>query len=177
MKIPDRLSDTGFLNNKGLSNEVGIYIFAYPPADEIMVRNFFADLKNDTGRAFHIVECDLYEIFLEICDDKRLLKNIERTEERRGKDYLAEHLQKTASAEAFVEKMSYSPHKEGDVMLISGVGKVYPFMRSHNILNNIQHIFSDIPVVMLYPGDYNGQDLTLFSEFHDGNYYRAFDLL
>lgn len=175
--IPARFSDEGFLNNKGLSNEVGIYIFAYPPSDEIVVRSFFEDLKSNSDKHYNIIECDLYEIFLEICDDKRLTRNIERTEERRGKDYLVEHLQKAASPEAFVEKMNYSPHRSGDIMLITGVGKVYPFMRSHNILNNIQHIFADIPVVMLYPGDYNGQDLTLFSEFNDGNYYRAFDLL
>ena len=79
--------------------------------------------------------------------------------------------------EAFVEKMKYEPHEHGDILLITGVGKVYPFMRSHNILDNIQHIFSDIPVVMLYPGAYNGQELSLFAEFEDGNYYRAFNMI
>ena len=58
-----------------------------------------------------------------------------------------------------------------------GVGKVYPFMRSHKILDNIQHIFADIPVLMLYPGTFNGQDLGLFGKFLDGHYYRAFNLL
>ena len=68
-------------------------------------------------------------------------------------------------------------HKHGDILLITGVGKVYPFMRSHNILDNLQHIFSDIPVVLLYPGTYNGQELSLFDEFQDGNYYRAFNMI
>lgn len=68
-------------------------------------------------------------------------------------------------------------NEHGDILLITGVGKVYPFMRSHNILDNIQHIFSDIPVVMLYPGAYNGQELSLFAEFEDGNYYRAFNMI
>ena len=50
-------------------------------------------------------------------------------------------------------------------------------MRSHNILNNLQHVFDDVPVVLFYPGDYNGQTLTLFEAFMDDNYYRAFNLI
>jgi hypothetical protein len=98
-------------------------------------------------------------------------------EERKGKDHLAEQLQKVATPEAFVEKMQYEPHQKGDVLLITGIGKVYPFMRSHKILDNIQHIFADIPVLMLYPGTFDGQDLGLFGKFLDGHYYRAFNLL
>jgi hypothetical protein len=98
-------------------------------------------------------------------------------EARKGKEVLATQLQKVTTPEAFVEKMKYEPHRHGDVLLISGVGKVYPFMRSHKILDNIQHIFEDIPVLMLYPGEFNGQDLNLFEQFLDGHYYRAFNLL
>ena len=98
-------------------------------------------------------------------------------EDRKGKEYLSEQLQKVATPEAFVEKMKYETHKKGDVLLITGIGKVYPFMRSHKILDNIQHIFPDIPVLMLYPGTFDGQDLGLFGKFLDGHYYRAFNLL
>ena len=98
-------------------------------------------------------------------------------EKKRGSQKLLEQLQKIASPEMFVEQMKYEPHEHGDVLLISGVGKVFPFMRAHNILDNIQHIFSDIPIVMLYPGKFDGQQLSLFDEFHDGNYYRAFNML
>ena len=120
---------------------------------------------------------DLYKIFIEICEGKRILKSIPSMEERKGKDHLAEQLQKVATPEAFVEKMQYEPHQKGDVLLITGIGKVYPFMRSHKILDNIQHIFADIPVLMLYPGTFDGQDLGLFGKFLDGHYYRAFNLL
>ena len=98
-------------------------------------------------------------------------------EDRKGKEFLMEQLQKVATPEAFVKKMQYEPHVAGDILLISGIGKVYPFMRSHKILDNIQHIFADIPVLMLYPGTFDGQDLGLFGKFLDGHYYRAFNLL
>lgn len=176
-RIVSRLSEKAFLQNKGLSNEVGIHVFCYRPEDEITVRNFFDGLKKADGLEFRLVERDLYKIFLEICGEKRILSRIPDMEERKGRDALALQLQRVATPEAFVEKMEYQPHKPGDILLISGVGKVYPFMRSHKILDNIQHLFSDIPVLMLYPGEFNGQDLKLFGRLEDGNYYRAFNLL
>jgi len=176
-RVSARLSEESFLTNKGLSNEVGIHVFCYDPKDELTVRAYFESLKKKTDSPYKLIECDLYKIFLQICEEKHILKSIPNMEERKGKEYLLEQLQKVATAEAFVEKMKYEPHQKGDVLLITGVGKVYPFMRSHKILDNIQHIFADIPVLMLYPGTFNGQDLGLFGKFLDGHYYRAFNLL
>ena len=149
-RVSARLSEETFLTNKGLSNEVGIHVFCYDPKDELTVRAYFESLKSKTDVPYHLIECDLYKIFLQICEEKHILKSIPNMEERKGKEYLAEQLQKVATPEAFVEKMKYEPHLKGDVLLITGIGKVYPFMRSHKILDNIQHIFSDIPVLMLY---------------------------
>lgn len=176
-EIRSRFSDDVFLRNKGLSNEVGIHVFCYDPQDELSIRSYFNELKNLQDQPFRLIECDLYKIFLQICEDKRILKTIPAMEEKKGSEALLKQLQKIAVPEAFVERMQYEPHQYGDILLITGVGKVYPFMRAHHILDNIQHIFSDIPVVMLYPGKFNGQELSLFDEFHDGNYYRAFNLL
>ena len=177
-RVSARLSEKTFLQNKGLSNEVGIHIFCYDPQDELTVRAYFDGLKNAADVPYRLIEQDLYRILLEICGEKRILNSIPAMEERRGRDYLIEQLQKVATPEAFVKKMEYSPHEaEKDVLLITGVGKVYPFMRSHKILDNIQHIFSDIPILMLYPGTFNGQDLNLFGKFIDSHYYRAFNLL
>ena len=176
-RVSARLSDPTFLANKGLSNEVGIHVFCYEPKNELTVRAYFENLKSQKDVPYRLIERDLYKIFLSICEEKHILKGIPNMEDRKGKEYLQEQLQKVATPEAFVEKMKYEPHNYGDVLLITGVGKVYPFMRSHKILDNIQHIFADIPVVMLYPGTFDGQDLDLFGSFLDGHYYRAFNLL
>lgn len=176
-RISARLSDEAFLTNKGLSNEVGIHVFCYDPADELSVRAYFDYLKTKKDVPYHLIECDLYKIFLSICEDRRILNRIPQMEERKGKDQLIRELEKVAVPEAFVKKMEYEPHRHGDVLLITGVGKVYPFMRSHKILDNIQHVFPDIPILMLYPGEFNGQDLNLFGKFLDGHYYRAFNLI
>jgi hypothetical protein len=176
-RIRDRISDPGFLANKGLSNEVGIHVFCYDPADELIVRHYIELLKNDSQAVFRIVERDLYKIFIELLNAKRVLHMVENIEAQKGKDYLLAQLQKIATPDALLEYMKYEPHQRGDVFFMTGVGKVYPFMRSHKMLDSMQRIFADIPVVMFYPGKFNGQDLSLFGQFLDGHYYRAFNLL
>ena len=177
-KIDARFSDKDFLSNKGMSNEVGVHVFCYEPKDEIVVQAFFENLiSNQAYKPYRIIECDLYKIFLQICEEKRIMTGITRMEETKGKEFLQSKLQNVATAEAFIEKMKYEPHEYGDIILVTGVGKIYPFMRSHLILNAVQPVFPDVPVVMLYPGKYNGRELNLFDKLFDANYYRAFNLI
>lgn len=177
-RIKGRISDPSFLNNKGLSNEVGIHVFCYDPADEIIVQDYVRRLKAEANTPYHIVECDLYEIFLSLLEDKRVLRTTASLEEKRGKEYLLAQLQKIATPEALLARMDYPNHeKDKDVLFMTGIGKIHPFMRSHKMLDSMQHLFEDIPIVMFYPGTFNGQTLSLFDEFLDGNYYRAFNLL
>ena len=177
-RIKDRISDPDFLANRGLSNEVGIHVFCYDPKDEIVVQDYIRRLKEEAGTPYRIIECDLYEIFLSLLEDKRVLRAAPGLEEKRGKDYLLSQLQKIATPEALLAKMDYSPHVKGqDVLFLTGIGKVHPFMRSHKMLDSMQYLFEDIPIVMFYPGSFNGQSLSLFDEFLDGHYYRAFNLL
>jgi len=176
-RIKGRISDANFLANKGLSNEVGIHVFKYEPQHELIVREYIERLVNSPSDDFRVIELDMYKIMLEILEEKRVLGNVPSLEEKKGKDYLLAQLQKIATQEAFLAKMKYEPHERGDVIFLTGIGKVYPFMRSHKMLDSMQQEFSDIPIVMFYPGEFNGQSLVLFAKFHDGNYYRAFNLL
>ena len=121
---------------------------------------------------------DLWDVFLQICEQRRILDKIADLERRRGSRALLERLQKIATPEAFVQAMDYEFHESGrDVLLVTGVGRVYPIVRAHSILENAQHVFADVPVVLLYPGKYDGAQLHLFNSISDGNYYRAFNLL
>jgi len=176
-RIKGRISDANFLANKGLSNEVGIHVFKYAPQCELIIRDYIERLLSTPSDDYRIIERDLYKILMEILEEKRVLGSVPSLEEKKGKDYLLAQLQKIATPEAFLAKMKYAPHQRGDVLFLTGVGKVYPFMRSHKMLDSMQQVFSDIPIVMFYPGEFNGQSLILFDKFYDGNYYRAFDLL
>lgn len=177
-KIKARISDAAFLANKGLSNEVGIHVFCYDPADELIVQDYIRRLRSESGTPYRIIERDLYEIFLDLLEDKRVLRSVAGLENKKGRDYLLVQLQKIATAEALLARMQYEPHVKGqDVLFLTGIGKIHPFMRSHKMLDSMQHLFADIPIVMFYPGTFDGRSLSLFGEFLDGNYYRAFNLL
>ena len=62
------------------------------------------------------------------------------------------------------------------MLFLKGVGKVYPFIRSHIVLNNLQSEIKNIPTLMFYPGEYSGRSLRLFNLLEDDNYYRAFNI-
>ena len=66
---------------------------------------------------------------------------------------------------------------ENAIVFLTGVGKCYPLLRSHNVLNNLHQSYLRAPVVMFFPGTYNEQELILFNEIKDDNYYRAFRLV
>ena len=65
---------------------------------------------------------------------------------------------------------------ENSIIFVTGVGKVYPLVRSHTVLNNLHQKLYKVPVIMFFPGEYTGQKLKLFNAVTDDNYYRAFPL-
>ena len=112
-EVTKRFSDEVFLSNHGLSNEVGIHVFCYDPKEEIRVFSFFSDLIQTGNQPFHLKECDLYRIFLQICEEKRILKSIPSMEKKKGSEYLLKQLQKAISPEDFVKKCSMHPTSMG----------------------------------------------------------------
>ena len=67
-----------------------------------------------------------------------------------------------------------SEHAKGDVLMLTGVGEVFPFVRIHNLLEALQPYFSDIPIVVMYPGEFDGYHVKLFNRLRINDYYRAF---
>ena len=166
-----------FLEGKGLSNEVNIRIFCYDPAEEMVVRHFVEQIVSDVTLECHPIERNLYRVFLSICDDKRITDRAPQMEERKGKEFLFNNLQKFANNKSFVEKMQYAPHVPGDLLLLTGVGEVFPFMRIHSLLEALQPEFPDIPILVMYPGTYDGRFVRLFDKLEPNPYYRAFNIV
>ena len=59
-------------------------------------------------------------------------------EEKKGKKYLKDQIIKFANNKAFVEKIKPETQELGDVLLLTGVGEVFPFARVHDLLEAIQ---------------------------------------
>ena len=127
-----------FLEGKGLSNEVNIRIFCYDPKDEMAVRHFTEKLVSDRELSCRLIEYNLYDIFLSICDEKRITDRIPAQEEKKGSRFIADQMTRMANNVAFIKKMQYEPQKPGDVILITGVGAAFPFIRVHSLLDAMQ---------------------------------------
>lgn len=185
--IRSRLCDPDFLNSRNLGNEVSYHVFPYEAGKEDEVRaqtNALIAESRAGDIPARIVDFDLWDVLLDICRDYDILEDLPGLEEREGPGELLELLQNVATPEEFVRLMCegyegrFGAQEPGrDVVLIRGVGKVYPFVRAHSIFENSREAFAQLPVVMLYPGTYDGQHLHLFGTLDDGNYYRAFRLI
>lgn len=171
-----------FKENKGLGNELGYYIFDYEPKYELLVRNHIKDLKekiNKENSDIHIKEFDLYEIIIEIIEGKGYLQELFKKEEEKGTKNIIKPIKTTLR---FTQKndliIDYFRKnvEEKDIVFITGVGKVWPIIRTHTILNNLQPVVN-VPVIMFFPGEYSGLELHLFNKIEDENYYRAFRLV
>ena len=171
------IQEPEFLEGKGLSNEVNIRIFCYDAEDEMIVQQFVDQLTTDQSVSCNIVECDLYKTFLTLCDDIDITDAIAEMEEADGKEFLLEQLHSAVGEGEFIEKMQYEPHRPGDVLLLTGVGDVFPFMRVHSLLEALQPHFSDIPILVMYPGTFDGRYVKLFDKLTPNPYYRAFNVI
>lgn len=185
--IRSKLRDPEFLACHGLGNEVPFHVFPYDAGSELEVRALLRDLLSwdpaglSPARITHI---DLWELICDLCEQRGLIEKLPAFERKRGSDALLARLQTIASPAKLVEHMRErfaathgDPQPGRDVLLISGVGRAYPITRAHQILECAQPVFSHIPVVLFYPGVYDGQTLRLFGSINDGNYYRAFNIL
>ena len=182
-KIESEIGKTSFLNGKGLGNEVSYYVFDYDPKDEILVREYIDKLvKKDKefGGGYKLKVYDVYDLMIDLLESEGYLEDCFEMEKNDGMNYLVESvndlLRMNDDSNYFAEYIEKNTPEKAIVFLI-GVGKIFPFVRSHKILNNLHQIFDRSPVVMFYPGKYDGQSLELFGEFKDDNYYRAFKLL
>ena len=172
-QIKDLIQQTDFLEGKGLSNEVNIRIFCYNPKEEMIIRHFIKQIEHEDLNC-HLIHHDLYEVFLNICEDKRILSRIPNLEEKKGKDFVRKQLEKSCDAKTFANMMQYDNHQAGDVIILSGVGKVFPFMRVHALLEAMQLLFNSVPILVFYPGEFDGHYVKLFNKLKANEYYRAF---
>lgn len=182
-KILPTLMDKRFRENKGLGNEIGFYIFDYDPKVEMAVREHIAFLKqkiNHDSIDINIREFDLYEIMIEILESKGYLKKVLELEEKKGTAAILKPVKNTlrlTQKNDLVVDYIRDRVGDNDIVFLTGVGKVWPVIRSHTVLNVLHAVIDHVPLIMFYPGTYSGQDLHLFDEISDQNYYRAFKMV
>ena len=184
-EIKGVITEEAFRTNKGLGNENGFHIFDYEPQYEMLVRDYIINLKKQVERDYEdikIKEFDLYDIMLEVLDEKGYLQKNFQMEEKKGSEYVFKATEKTLRLTSQKEDNKIVQYiidrtEDDDIVFLTGVGKVWPIIRSHTVLNNLHRALDHVPVVLFFPGTYDGGSLMLFDEIKDDNYYRAFQLV
>ncbi|MBC3804623.1 DUF1788 domain-containing protein [Acetobacterium fimetarium] len=172
-----------FRQNKGLGNEVGYYIFDYPAEKELAVRERIRYMQGKNNRGsdgFELKVFDLYDLVIDILEAEGFLEQCFRFEQKKGMERIIKavgNLLQVNDENSLIVKHIQENTPADAVVFLTGIGKCYPILRSHKVLNNLHQAIDRVPVVLFFPGKYDGQELVLFSEIKDDNYYRAFKLV
>lgn len=172
-----------FRMNRGRANEVNYWVFDYAPERELEVRKRIEDMmaRNQRGNDdFILVVYDLYDIIIDMLEQDNLVEQTCQFEERGGIDRITKavgNLLRVNDNDSLIVRHINENTPENAVVFLTGIGKCYPILRSHKVLNNLCQSFRSAPVVLFFPGTYDEQSLMLFDELKDDNYYRAFRLV
>lgn len=191
MTIPERfqhllnvISSERFLKMQGLGNEVPFFVCPFPAEEAVEMQDMVSQLaRRLEQKGIAVLQINLYDLSIEILRERDIWERVLEIEKTVPKERLMELLQSVLDPEAHLvpaiaEKMAQRPF---DVMFITGVGEVFPYIRSHSVLNNLQSTATDRPTVLYFPGKYThsleaGASLDLFGRLHDDRYYRAFNI-
>lgn len=178
------ISGQRFLKKQGLGNEVPFFICPYRPEEAVGVERIQRQLVSRLEQSgVRVLVINLYDLSIGILKERAIFDQILDMEKSIAKDQLKELLQGVLDPETHLIPTIAAKMMEAefDVLFLAGVGEVFPYVRSHNVLNNLQSVAKEKPTLMFFPGSYthsleSGASLDLFGKLHDDKYYRAFNI-
>jgi len=181
-QVLPRLASPDVLDNLGAGGEIGFWVFDYPPEHEMQMRSWITEViapglpKLKPGIRFKVV--DLFDFVIDLLEERNLLDKAFAKQVKEGDESVLKSLRPVLKEDKLAARLVETVGVQDlDLLLIKGVGAVYPMLRTHTLLSALHPHMRDTPLVMFYPGRYDGQSLRLFSKLTDDNYYRAFSLV
>ena len=181
-QVLPRLTSSDVLKNPGAGGEIGFWIFDYPPEKEMAMRSWLQTVIEPGLRkhqpALRFATVDLFQVVIDLLQERNLLDKAFDMQLKKGDDALLASLRSVLKEDRLAARLvEKSQVPELDLLIVKGVGAVYPMLRTHTLLSALHPHMRDTPLLMLYPGRYDGQSLSLFNKLVDDNYYRAFRLV
>jgi hypothetical protein len=180
--ILDRITSEEFLQNQGLGNEIGFWIFDYPPERELDVRAFVdGTVLPSLGKRVPTIRAqriDLFKLILGLLEERGLLDKVIQMQVDKGNDAVLAPLRSVLKEDKLAQRIAQQLNLEDiDMVILTGVGAAYPMVRTNTLLSALHPVMGNTPLLMFYPGRYDGYSLNLFSKMADDHYYRAFRLV
>jgi len=180
-KILDRVTSDEFLLGRGLGNEIPFYAFDYPPQEELAVRDHIDFVTSQIPKrrpGLRVKHINLWRMIVDYLRERGLFEKAISLQRSKGNDAAVSALKGPLDSARLAEVLvKTAPPGDYDMIFISGIGTAYPLLRTHNLLNNLHPLLGRTPLVLFYPGKYDGQSLRLFGLLKDNPYYRAFRLV
>ena len=181
-QVLPKLTSKDLLTNQGLGNEIGFWIFDYPPEDEMTVRGFLQDVilpaLDKHQPPLKVASVNLFDLVIGLLEERKLLDKAIEMQRTQGDAKTLESLRRVLKEDKLAERLvARHDIAELDLLILWNVGAVYPMLRTHTLLSALHAHMKDTPLVMFYPGKYDGYSLRLFSRLKDDHYYRAFRLV
>lgn len=179
------LSGERFLKMEGLSNEVPFFIYPYEPEHALDVAKAKKRVKNRlASKGIEVREINLYDLSVDVLKERGDWDEVLEVEPELDKAEFTEMLQSMLNPQQHLAPAIRGRLADGefDIVFLTGIGEVFPYIRSHNVLNNLQSVVVGRPMLMFFPGRYEqsdtlGSSLVLFGKLKDDQYYRAKNIL
>ena len=181
-----KIDEPTFRQTSGKANEVNYWVFDYDPKDEITVRAFIDRLQNKHSEhaGYELKVFDLYDVIVDYLESKSYIEKSAGIEEKSGLDRLVKTVQNSLRMndnDNFIVKHIVGNTPTNAVVLLTGIGKCYPLLQAKEVfdkvLYNMPKAYMSVPMILFYPGTYNEQELIVFDELKEDNYYRAFRIV
>ncbi len=180
-QIPDKILSTEFLTGQSLGNDIGFWIFDYPAEEELKVREYIQFLEGMLKKKhshLKFVNINLLQAVVDYLTERNFIDKAIHMQKAKGDEAVFKALKGPLHMDKFAPYLSKKyAATEQDIVLVTGVGSVWPLLRAHNLLNSLHAILGHKPVALFYPGHYDGQIMSLFGKIPSNNYYRAFRLV
>ena len=164
---------------KNLGGELPLFIQQIPNQGQTELNSQAQRLVNRLAKKGKTaMTIDLYDLCVTLLNEEGVLETILEEEQTLEQEDIVSTIDSILDIKSVViprisEMIS---EKNPDFAFITGVGRVYPFIRSHGILNNLDELAKQNNLILFFPGEYNNLQLSLFGVISDENYYRGHNL-
>jgi hypothetical protein len=180
-KVLDKVTSDSFLSGRELSGEIPFHAFDYPPEREIDVREHIRFLEERIPKQhpeISVLSINLFELMVDYLKERRLFDKAVEMQKKKGNDATLKALRAPLDAGKLAAVLyDRIQAVKPSLVFLHGIGAAFPLVRTHNLLNNLHPTMGETPLVLFYPGKYDGQSLRLFGTLTDKPYYRAFRLV